>query len=104
MERRTKPRKRRWYVMLGILSSSVLLFVSLFMLGSSLLDLAKSQAAFEMLATRVEDETKHSKPPTVQAAPTPYETTASLSPYRELKEENSDFFGWVKIEGTKVIR
>lgn len=83
MERRTKPRKRRWYVMLGILSSSVLLFVSLFMLGSSLLDLAKSQAAFEMLATRVEDETKHSKPPTVQAAPTPYETTASLSPYRE---------------------
>lgn len=63
MEHRTKPRKRRWYVMLGILSSSVLLFVSLFMLGSSLLDLTKSQAAFETLAARVEDETKNSNPP-----------------------------------------
>lgn len=49
--------------MLGILSSSVLLFVSLFMLGSSLLDLTKSQAAFETLAARVEDETKNSNPP-----------------------------------------
>lgn len=102
MERRTKPGKRRWYVTLGILSSSVLLLVSLFMLGSSLLGLAKSQAAFETLAARVEDETKTSKPPTVQAASTPYETTAVLSPYGALKDENSDFFGWVKIEGTKV--
>ena len=102
MERRTKPGKRRWYVTLGILSSSVLLFVSLFMLGSSLLDLAKSQAAFETLAARVEEETHAQKPPTVQAAPTPYEATAVLSPYGALKEENSDFFGWIKIEGTKV--
>ena len=102
MERRTKPGKRPWYVILGMLSSSVLLVVSLFMLGSSLLDLAESQVAFETLADRVEDETKNYKPPTVQVAPTPYETSAVLSPYGALKDENSDFFGWIKIEGTKV--
>ena len=102
MKRRTKPGKRPWYVILGMLSSSVLLVVSLFMLGSSLLDLAESQAAFEALAARVEGETKNFKAPTVQAAPTPDETTAVLSPYGALKDENSDFFGWVKIEGTKV--
>lgn len=102
MKRRTKPGKRPWYVILGMLSSSVLLVVSLFMLGSSLLDLAESQVAFETLADRVEDETKNYKPPTVQVAPTPYETSAVLSPYGALKDENSDFFGWIKIEGTKV--
>lgn len=102
MERRTKPGKRRWYATLGILSSSMLLFVSLFMLGSSLLDLTKSQAAFETLAARVEDETKHPKPSSTQAALTSQETTAMPSHYAALKEENDDFFGWVKIEGTKV--
>ena len=53
MKRRTKPGKRPWYVILGMLSSSVLLVVSLFMLGSSLLGLAESQVAFEALAARV---------------------------------------------------
>ena len=97
-----RRRKQRWYVRLGVLSSGVLLFVSLFMLGSSLLGLAKSQAAFETLAVRVKEERKRPKPTTAQAAPSPQEATDSPSPYGALNEENGDLFGWVKIAGTKV--
>lgn len=97
-----RRRKQRWYVRLGVLSSGVLLFVSLFMLGSSLLGLAKSQKAFETLAVRVKEERKRPKPTTAQASPSPQEATDSPSPYGALNEENGDLFGWVKIAGTKV--
>jgi len=98
--RSRRRRNRPWYIKLGIVASSVLLFVSLFMLGSSLLGLAKSQAAFENLAVRVEEE-KNSPEPANAAEPTTEDTTAP-SPYAKLKEENGDLFGWVKIAGTKL--
>ena len=102
MERRTNPGKQQWYVTLGMLSSGVLLFVSLFMLGSSFLGLAKSQAAFETLAARVEAETENPKPFIPHLPPTSQETAEMPSPYENLKEENNDLFGWIKIAGTKV--
>ena len=99
--RHMKPGKRRkWYIWLGILSSVTLLLVSLFMLGSSLLGLARSQAAFETLAARVEDEKNRAEP--ANAAEVPVEEAAAPSPYAALKEENGDLFGWVKIAGTKL--
>lgn len=105
---RTRSRRRRiqrWYVTLGILSSGVLLSVSLFMLGSSLLGLAKSQAAFEALAVRVEAKANPPKPTTAESVHSAQEATEAAtppSPYTALKEENNDLFGWVKIAGTKV--
>lgn len=103
MERMHKRREWKWYVTLGVLSSGILLFVSLFMLGSSLLGLAKSQAAFENLAIRVEAEANRPKPTTTGSAVySNQEVIAPVSPYAVLKEENDDLFGWVKIAGTMV--
>ena len=107
-ERREEPsclkhgrhKKQRWYVTLGVCSSIILLLVSLFMLTSSLLGLARSQAAFETLAARVEEE-KH-RPGQSNAAEPTVESTTVPSPYEKLNKENSDFFGWIQIEGTKV--
>lgn len=97
-----RHKKPRWYVTLGILSSGILLFVSLFMLVSSLLGLAKSQAAFETLAVRVESEAKSPKLTAAESVHSTQEVTTTSSPYAALKEENDDLFGWVKIAGTKV--
>ena len=94
-------RKQRWYMMLGMLSSGILLFVSLFMLSSSLLGQARSQEAFESLAVRAEAEATLPKPSTAEPVYSTHES-ATTSPYTALKKENSDFFGWVKIVGTKV--
>ncbi|MSS38195.1 class B sortase [Clostridium porci] len=99
--RHMKPRKKRkWYISLGILSSFTLLLLSLFMLGSSILGLAKSQAAFETLAARV--ETEKNRPETANESAPTMEGATAPSPYAELKEENEDLFGWVTIAGTKV--
>lgn len=89
--------------MLGILSSGILLLVSLFILGSSLLGLAKDEAAFDTLAQRVTEgwEQQEMASGTAETAP-PMEATDAPSPYAALKEENGDLFGWVKIAGTKL--
>lgn len=98
---RSRRRKSRpWYISLGIAASAGLLLVSLFMLGSSLIGLAKSQAAFETLAARV--ETEKNRPETANEPEPTTEGTTAPSPYTALKEENSDLFGWVKIERTKL--
>lgn len=97
---RSRRRKSRpWYISLGIAASAGLLLVSLFMLGSSLTGLAKSQSAFETLAARVEKEQTAQESDKTQAS---LEAAAPQSPYTALKEENSDLFGWVKIEETKL--
>lgn len=90
-----------WYIRLGIAASSVLLSVSLFMLGYSFLELSKSQADFEALADAVEEERTHSEPVN-EVKPTAESVAPSPSPYTALKEENADLFGWIKIEGTKL--
>ena len=92
--------KHPWYVTLGGLSSCVMLVVSLFMLGHSLLGLEKSQVVFTTLTTRVEEERKRPKPTTTIELVT--EDTHASSPYAVLKEENGNLFGWVKIAGTKL--
>lgn len=94
-QRRSSP----WYINLGIAASSVLLFISLFMLGYFFLELSKSQLAFESMAdtveeyrTRIESEKEDES----------VADSSLLSPYTALKEENSDLFGWIKIKGTKL--
>lgn len=90
-----------WYIRFGIAASSVLLFVSVFMLTTYLLNLSKSQAAFKAMANRVGEERTRTEPAR-EAKPTAESVARSLSPYTALKEENADLFGWIRIEGTKL--
>lgn len=97
--RHMRPRKRqRWYIWLGILSSMTIFLVSVFMLGTSLLGLAKDQAAFEELAERVVEELERLE--TDGVSPPPLVT--DQSPYSELKKENGDLYGWIKIDETRL--
>lgn len=70
------------------------IFISGFIFGAimltiTLLNAAREQATFDDLAQLVEDTDET-------------DDTGALRKYDELYKKNPDFFGWLKIEGTKI--
>lgn len=99
----------------GLIAALVLTFgISAFYLGSYLLEGRKEEARFDELAAIVEsqqaaatettaavtDETQGEQ--TVATQPVEVKDGEMLPGYKELYEQNSDFAGWLKIDGLGV--
>lgn len=110
-----EKRKRKW-PRLNLRGALFLLFFCAFLVlgGLYAFDLRcaeKEARAFEALATRVEDraaaaDRESLSPPSMgqeepAAAPDPL-IEERLAAYRELREENPDFYGWLSIPGTQL--
>lgn len=81
-----------------------LLFITLFLISAYMVYKTVSQAqqeqsSFERLDGMIKYPSAVSDPALTQK---PSENETASSPYAALKEQNSDFFGWISIEGTKL--
>ena len=75
------------------------------MLLSGLLGLSKDQTDFGKLSARVRKEplvAAELSASIMKTSVVPISEPSPLPQYAELAKENSDLFGWIKIEGTKV--
>jgi len=89
----------------GLAFCATLFCVSLFMLLSGLLGLSKDQTDFGKLSARVRKEplvAAELSASIMKTSVVPISEPSPLPQYAELAKENSDLFGWIKIEGTKV--
>lgn len=86
------------YLMIGAAACAALFLFSSFMLCRQYADEKQSAEAFQNISALVEDET----PPgdELQAAAVPEQT--AFEKYRAVYEQNSDFVGWISIDGTNI--
>ena len=86
------------YLMIGAAAFAALFLFSGFMLYRQYADEKQSAEAFQNISALVEDETPPAGEP--QAAAVPEQT--AFEKYRAVYEQNSDFVGWISIDGTNI--
>ena len=86
------------YLMIGAAACAALFLFSGFMLYRQYADEKQSAEAFQNISALVEDEMPPADEP--QAAAVPEQT--AFEKYRAVYEQNSDFVGWISIEGTNI--
>ena len=86
------------YLMIGAAVCAALFLFSGFMLYRQYADEKQSAEAFQNISALVEDET--SPADELQAAAVPEQT--AFEKYRAVYEQNSDFVGWIFIDGTNI--
>ena len=89
---------KRKYLMIGAAACAALFLFSSFMLCRQYADEKQSAEAFQNISALVEDETPPGDEP--QAAAVPEQT--AFEKYRAVYEQNSDFVGWISIDGTNI--
>ena len=87
------------YLMIGAAVCAALFLFSGIMLCRQYADEKQSAEAFEQVAALVETEPAPTDTPQ-ETEPLP-ELTA-FEKYRAVQEQNSDFVGWISIEGTNI--
>ncbi|MCB8506697.1 class B sortase [Enterococcus durans] len=95
-------------IKLKIIPILIFLFIVVFVISAGMFIyksevLRKEKTAFERLSTLVANEKKQQSLPSEQAPTSSSETTMlPMHAYTPLYEENSDFFGWIAIDGTNI--
>lgn len=79
---------------------AVLFLFSGIMLGRQLSDQKQSAEAFDNIAALVQDETQPANEPQETEPPQPEQT--AFEKYAAVYEQNSDFVGWISIDGTNI--
>lgn len=88
------------YLMIGAAAFAALFLFSGVMLYRQYADEKKSAESFENIAALVQEETPPADEPQ-ETAPVQSEQTA-FEKYAAVYEQNSDFVGWISIEGTNI--
>lgn len=105
-------KKRKLTVIVSVIAALMAVF-SLFMIVSSLITRAKEQDAFDSLAAMVDREREETDPSdNVPKDPSQTDVNPDAKPsddapamlreYVAVYEQNSDFYGWLRIDGTQV--
>lgn len=88
-----KTRKNPIITVISVIAALTLLF-SLYMIISTLVTGKQEQNAFDELSELVEREKENATPELTEPS--------TLPEYAAIYERNSDFFGWLHIDGTKI--
>lgn len=86
------------YLMIGATACAALFLFSGFMFYRQYADEKQSAEAFDNIAALVEDET----PPADEPQETEVPEQTAFEKYKAVYEQNSDFVGWISIEGTNI--
>ena len=87
-------------LMIGAAVCAALFLFSGFMLFRQYADEKKSAEAFDHIAALVQHETPPADEPQETETPQPEKT--AFEKYAAVYEQNSDFVGWISIEGTNI--
>lgn len=88
------------YLMIGAAFFAALFLFSGVMLYRQYADEKQSAEAFDNIAALVQDETPPTNKPQESETPQPEQT--AFEKYAAVYEQNSDFVGWISIEGTNI--
>lgn len=88
------------YLMIGAAFFSALFLFSGVMLYRQYADEKKSAEAFDNIAALVQEKTPPADEPQETESPQPEQTP--FEKYAAVYEQNSDFVGWISIEGTNI--
>lgn len=88
------------YLMIGAAACAALFLFSGVMLYRQYADEKQSAEAFENIAALVEDEMPPADEP--QETEPPQQSQTAFEKYAAVYEQNSDFVGWISIEGTNI--
>ena len=88
------------YLMIGAAACAALFLFSGVMLYRQYADEKQSAESFENIAALVEDETPSADEP-LETEP-PQQSQTAFEKYAAVYEQNSDFVGWISIEGTNI--
>lgn len=88
------------YLMIGAAVCAALFLFSGVMLYRQYADEKQSAEAFDNIAALVQDETPPADEPQKSELPQPEQT--AFEKYAAVYEQNSDFVGWISIEGTNI--
>lgn len=88
------------YLMIGAAACAAFFLFSGVMLYRQYADEKQSAEAFENIAALVEDETPPADEP--QESEPPQQSQTAFEKYAAVYEQNSDFVGWISIEGTNI--
>lgn len=88
------------YLMIGATVCAALFLFSGVMLYRQYADEKQSAEAFDNIAALVQDETPPADEPQETEPPQPEQT--AFEKYAAVYEQNSDFVGWISIEGTNI--
>lgn len=88
------------YLMIGAAVCAALFLFSGVMLYRQYADEKQSAEAFDNIAALVQDETPPADEPQETEPPQPEQT--AFEKYAAVYEQNSDFVGWISIEGTNI--
>lgn len=88
------------YLMIGAAACAALFLFSGVMLYRQYADEKQSAEAFENIAALVEDETPPVDEP--QETEPPQQSQTAFEKYAAVYEQNSDFVGWITIDGTRI--
>ena len=88
------------YLMIGAAFFSALFLFSGVMLYRQYADEKQSAEAFDNIAALVQEETPPADEPHESETPQPEQT--AFEKYAAVYEQNSDFVGWISIEGTNI--
>ena len=88
------------YLMIGAAVCAALFLFSGVMLYRQYADEKKSAEAFDNIAALVQEETPPADEPQETESPQPEQTP--FEKYAAVYEQNSDFVGWISIEGTNI--
>jgi len=88
------------YLMIGAAACAALFLFSGVMLYRQYADEKQSAEAFENIAALVEDETPPADEP--QETEPPQQSQTAFEKYAAVYEQNSDFVGWITIDGTRI--
>ena len=88
------------YLMIGAAFFAALFLFSGIMLYRQYADEKQSAEAFDKIAALVEDETPPADEP--QETEPPQQLQTAFEKYAAVYEQNSDFVGWISIDGTRI--
>lgn len=88
------------YLMIGAAVCAALFLFSGFMLFRQYSDEKQSAEAFDKIAALVQEETPPTDEPQESETPPPEQT--AFERYAAVYEQNSDFVGWISIDGTNI--
>ena len=88
------------YLMIGAAACAALFLFSGFMLFRQYSDEKQSAEAFDKIAALVQEETPPTDEPQESETPPPEQT--AFERYAAVYEQNSDFVGWISIDGTNI--
>lgn len=88
------------YLMIGAAVCAALFLFSGVMLYRQYADEKQSAEAFDNIAALVQDETPPADEPQETEPPPPEQT--AFEKYAAVYEQNSDFVGWISIDGTRI--